>query len=65
MSKYREVWNRLNWEYIRRVKEEGETDVEDEIDDAETDFAVDVNWLREICPEYERTKQMMIRQISK
>ena len=64
MKDYRELWNRLNWEYLRRVNTEGESDVEDEIDDAKTDFAVDVSWLRKICPKYERTKQIMVRQIS-
>lgn len=64
MKDYRELWNRLNWEYLRRVNAEGESDVEDEIDDAKTDFAVDVSWLRKIYPKYERTKQIMVRQIS-
>ena len=66
MKDYRELWNRLNWEYLRRVTALVITDFaeEDEIDDAKTDFAVDVSWLRKICPKYERTKQIMVRQIS-
>lgn len=65
MSRYRGLWDRLNYEYQRRVREEGELNVEAEISGGETDFAVEANWLRKRFAAYVKTRERMIDDVSR
>lgn len=64
MSGFRELSFRIDVEYSRRVRAEGEGAVEAEIERNETAFAKEMTFVRYVAPKYERAKRLLVQNVA-